>query len=455
MLQRSLMRHLLAWALGALLLVWASFIAVGFRTGVHEADELTDGHLASIASLLLSQRNGEFIEKRDAALALSPDLKRHDYQQSMSIVIWDSAGKPITRVGGAPLPAFDTSEGFADLQLGSPPATWRTFSQWSGPGHERRVTVLLSAKERDELAGDIAEQMAEPGLWLLPVIAIALGLAIRRGLQPLYELSRDVHALDVARAVPLRTRHPHIEFKAVIDSINRLVERQQAAIARERQLASELAHELRTPLASLALHARALRGSLSAAERDESLQRLEHDALRAGHVLAQLLALARASRTELAEAAQPIDLAELAGRVVAEYAQAALDSGHELALAAAGPYPITGHPVLLELALRNLIDNALGHTAPGTLVEVQLDPAAGWLQVCDNGGHTAAPAAAVRSAHNLGLGLGHRVVEKVAAIHNAAFAAVEPSPGFTACYRLTFCGTPDSAAESAATPPTA
>ena len=34
----SLTRHLLAWALGALALVWVSFIAVGFQTGMHEAD---------------------------------------------------------------------------------------------------------------------------------------------------------------------------------------------------------------------------------------------------------------------------------------------------------------------------------------------------------------------------------------------------------------------------------
>jgi two-component system, OmpR family, sensor histidine kinase QseC len=370
------------------------------------------------------------------------DLKRHDYQQSMSIVVWDGEGRLVTRTGDAPVPAFAQTEGFADLQLGEPPTPWRTFSQWDGRDQRRKVMVLLSTKERDELAWDIAEQMAEPGLWLLPVIALALGLAIRRGLNPLYDLSREVHALDVSQASPLPTRHPHTEFKAVVDSINTLVERQQAALTRERQLASELAHELRTPLASLSLHARALRGEQSQTERFESLERIEHDALRAGHVLSQLLALARASRTELAEAAQPLDLAELAGRVVADYAQAALDSGHDLALAAPTTFPLTGHPVLLEVALRNLIDNALGHTASGTQVEVQLDESGRWLQVCDNGAAGTTPGAPgtmpPSPALNLGLGLGHRVVEKIAAIHNAKFAAVPPPTGFTVCYRLSF-----------------
>jgi two-component system, OmpR family, sensor histidine kinase QseC len=454
----SLTRHLLAWALGALVLVWVSFMLVGFRTGVHEADELTDGHLASVASLLLSERNGEFVQRPDVGSAVAPDLKRHDYQQSMSVVVWDAAGRPITQSGDAPVPRFDVNEGFADLQLGDPPTSWRAFSQWDGPGHARKVTVMLSVKERDELAWDIAEQVIEPGLWLLPVVALALGIAIRRGLMPLYELSNDVHALDVHRPSPLKPRHPQAEFEAVVDAINELVQRHQSALRSERQLASEMAHELRTPLTALALQARALRGTLTVAERDASLERLELDALRAGAVLSQLLALARASHTELAEAAQPLDLAALAARVLAGCAESAAGSGHELALVAPSTMPLSGHPVLLEMALRNLIDNAIGHTPSGTLVEVQLDGTQRWLQVCDNGapvvGADVKPGAAASAAVNaesttgiepathpaisLGLGLGHRVVEKIAAIHQASFGTHPAPPGFSTCYRITF-----------------
>jgi len=56
---QSLMRHLLAWALGALVVVWGSFIGLAYWTGVHESDELTDGHLASVVSLLVGLRGSE------------------------------------------------------------------------------------------------------------------------------------------------------------------------------------------------------------------------------------------------------------------------------------------------------------------------------------------------------------------------------------------------------------
>ena len=88
----TLLRNLIAWVLGALVVVWVGFVLIGLRTGKLEADELTDGHLASTASLLLSQRAIEFVGARDATPP-AHDLKRHDYQQSMSVVVWDGAGR--------------------------------------------------------------------------------------------------------------------------------------------------------------------------------------------------------------------------------------------------------------------------------------------------------------------------------------------------------------------------
>jgi two-component system sensor histidine kinase QseC len=445
---RSLTRHLLGWALGALALVWGSFIVVGYQTGRHEADELTDGHLASVATLLLAEHEGRFDPHSPAAdLASHPELKNHDYQQSMSVVVWDASGRLLTRTGAAPTPPFNATEGFETLRLGSPPAGWRAFSRWDGNPHQRKVMVLLSVRDRDDLAQDIAEQIAQPGLWLLPVVALVLGLAIRKGLRPLYELSRDVHALDVQHGQTLRSAHPEEEFRTVVDSINTLAQRYQAALARERELASELAHELRTPLASITLQARALRDAPGGPARDAALAQLERDALRAGQVLADLLALARASRAELADAAQPLDLGTLARDVVADFGPTAWRSGHELALDSPGAFPVHGHTVLLGLALRNLVENALSHTPRGTRVTVQLDPGARWVQVCDDAGGGASPAdesadarPGVPADRALGLGLGHRVVEKIADLHGARFVRAQAPAGFRSCYRLEFAG---------------
>jgi two-component system sensor histidine kinase QseC len=438
-LQPSLFRHLLGWALGALLVVWGSFLCVGYRTGVHEADELTDGHLASVAALLLAQRVGEFVPgpwPSASAPAERPELRAHDYQRSLSVVVWDGEGRVLSRTGEAPTPPFARQEGFVTLRLGQPAVGWRSFSRWDGPARERKVAVLLSVNARDDLAGDIAEQVAAPGLWLLPVVALVLVLAIRRGLRPLLDLSQQVHLLDIHHATVLQAP-PHEEFKDIVQAIQLLVERYKAALSRERSLASEVAHELRTPLASLGLHARSLRGALTAAERSEALARVEEDAARASAVLTHVLALARASRAELDETMQPLDLADLARGVVADYGQTAWQGGHELSVDAPEHCPARGHPVLLEMALRNLLDNALAYTPRGTSVQVLVAANPPAIEVRDNGRAVSLQGAADSAPpRTLGMGLGHEVVQRVAAVHGGRFERVDGTGAAPARYQI-------------------
>lgn len=436
----SLTRQLLLWSLGALAIVWGSFVFIGYQTGVHEADELTDGHLASVAALLLNLRATEAMQGPQVTQrAPTPWLKSHDYQQSISVVQWDAQGQLLTVSGTAHAPPFSDTEGFANLTLGPDGAVWRSFSQWDA-GRTRKIMVLLELRERDELAQDIAEQMIEPGLWLLPVVSLALGLALWRGLRPLYALSADVAALDPTSTQRLASRHAWSEFESVVASINTLLDRQKAAMVRERRLANEVAHELRTPLSSIALQASALAGDLDAPARAQAVARIGQDALRAGHVLSQLLALARASRAELHEAKAPVDLCEIARAVCADYAQAAWQRDDEIALHAPASLTVPGHAVLLDLAARNLVENALKHTPRGTRIAVQLGvDAAGeaWLQVCDDGARDAGahdrerPPPPVDSLH-----LGHEILRRVADIHGGHFGpAAAPAP-FTTCFRL-------------------
>jgi DNA-binding response OmpR family regulator len=126
--QASLTRRLLLWVLAALLLVWAGFAAVGWRTGVHEAGELTDGHLASTAALMLNLDLPPFVDaSRETARAVIPALKNHDYQPSLSVLVRGAGGQLLARSGDAPLAPFSEQAGFADLALGTPPSFGAAF----------------------------------------------------------------------------------------------------------------------------------------------------------------------------------------------------------------------------------------------------------------------------------------------------------------------------------------
>ena len=432
-----LQTRLLLWILGALVVVWGSFVFRGYLAGVEEADELTDGHLASVASLVLNVPVGYSEERGQATQRVEvPGLRAHDYQQSMSVQMWDANGRVLLRLGGAPALDFAAqADGFYETSAGADKKPWRTFTQWDSE-RTRKVTVMVSLQERDDLADDIAGQMVLPGLWLLPVVTLVLGLTIRAGLKPLQRLSEDVERLEPIEGQRLRTGEEWQEFHAVTQAINTLLDRNDTALENERKLANEVAHELRTPLSSISLHAQALQGAMTPDEQQQAVRRIQSDALRAGHVLNQILALARTGRITMTQQAKPVDLADMARSVAADYGQAAWQHGGSLAVETPPSLTVVGHAVLLDAALRNLVENALRHTPRGTQIEIQggMDGPNCWLQVCDDGarhGGANAPEP-VDSLH-----LGHQIVARVAELHQGQFGPHTAPPPYTTCYRLT------------------
>lgn len=413
--ERTLRRYLLSWALGILVGVWLLLIAFAWSTAFREARQFSDGQMTAVAKLWLTATPYRL---EPHAPADAPDLQ-HEYLQDVAVVAWDD-GRLVTdthgMVGGLDLAALPL-QGFASLHLnvaGLVPE-WRAYSaQATQEGRVRRVVVLMDLKQRYELGKDIAEHVALPALLVLPLVSLLLWWAIRRGLRPLDHLSNEVAALDGFAGQRLDTRYRYREFASTVSAINALVDTLQARAQREREFASDVAHELRTPLAAMALQA-------SAAQNDPSPERLsllEHESLRAGRILSQLLDLARAQRNHITgvgvSTTTPVALGELAARLIATHAPVAYDSGHELSLLQPDePVVVSAQPMLLELALRNLIENALRHTPTGSLVAVavwQTGEARG-VSVSDDGQRArAAPSAAEHG----GLGLGLRLVERIA-----------------------------------------
>ncbi len=280
---------------------------------------------------------------------------------------------------------------------------------------------FLDPARREALAADISENILMPALIFLPLVALMLASAIRRGLLPLQRLSGKISALDVDAGQTLVLQQPYRELGVTVQSINALVQRLQAQIGRERRFAADVAHELRTPLTALVLQARRARNGGGPAEQAQALQAVEQGALRAGRILSQLLDLARA-QSLTGDFSEPVDLCALALRVVSEHAALAHELGQDIALEAPEqPLVLPGQSTLLELALRNLVDNALRHNPSGTYVEVRVArDAAGQttLSVSDDGVDDDArsagddPGADLGPDHGLGIGL--TLVERIA-----------------------------------------
>ena len=423
---RSLWRYLWAWALGAVVALWMLLAGLAYSTGYHEAEEISDGLLVSAAQLLLSQPltqpllvpgtpNPPTVHQAELPAALSQHPP-NAYAPEFHVVIWqgdrlvwDSHG-----VHTQLPPRLALGHQTLGLTLQGVSQDWRVYVAESTEATAvRRVAVFMDPARREALAADISEHILLPALVFLPLVALMLASAIRRGLLPLQRLSGKIAALDVDAGQTLVPQQPYRELGVTVQSINALVLRLQAQIGRERRFAADVAHELRTPLTALVLQARRARKGSGAAEQDQALQAVEQGALRAGRILSQLLDLARA-QSLTGDVSEQVDLCALALRVVSEHAALAHELGQDIALEAPESLVLPGQSTLLELALRNLVDNALRHNPKGTYVEVRVArDAAGQvvLSVSDDGGDLGdAPA----SGPHTGLGIGLTLVERIA-----------------------------------------
>ncbi|WAC24725.1 sensor histidine kinase [Blastomonas sp. SL216] len=278
------------------------------------------------------------------------------------------------------------------------------------------------------------------GAMLLLGIAAAwlVGLVTRRRLARIDQTAAAIIAGDLSRRVPLAGSGD--EFDGVATTLNRMLDRIAGLMENLRQVSSDVAHDLRTPLTRLQNRLdEALR------ERDSELQReaIEAAASEAGELLEVFSALLRIAEVEgLAARAhfQTVDLSAVVADVVEAFRPAMESSGHQLVSRISPGLTLSGDRRLLQQMLTNLLDNAAQHTPQGTTVHVGLEAAASTIQltVTDDGpgveAHQAPKlfnrfARVERSRSTPGHGLGLAMVAAIVAAHSGR-ATIMPRPGF-------------------------
>jgi two-component system, OmpR family, heavy metal sensor histidine kinase CusS len=219
-------------------------------------------------------------------------------------------------------------------------------------------------------------------LLLVPVIggllvALVTAWRVREDLGPLADLAEQTQCITVNR-LDQRLSLPEVatELMPWITQFNGLMDRLQAAITQLEAFNADVAHELRTPLASLMGHTEvALSRERSAAELREVMVASLEDLQQISGVVQDMLFLSRTDHGAQARRGEPVSLNALAGKVV-EFHQLGLE---EAALQASveGDADVAVDPPLLQRALSNLLDNAVRHARAHSEVRVLIAREAG------------------------------------------------------------------------------
>ncbi len=213
----------------------------------------------------------------------------------------------------------------------------------------------------------------------------------------------------------------------------------QRSLAAQRQLVSDASHELRTPLTSLRINVELLADDpgLSEPERQEVLDRVVAQVGELGQLVANVTELARGE-----PATGTLGEVSFDEVVAASLESARRDWPQTPFTASLEPGVVFGSAERLQMAVRNLLDNAAKFGVPGAPVEVKL--LAGELTVCDRGPGIAPAdlpyvfdrfyrAASARGVAGSGLGLA--IVRQVAESHGGT-ARAESAPGGGTLIRL-------------------
>jgi len=373
----------------------------------------------------------------------------------ISFIVRDNAGhvvlqggKDLDIVEQLPLASANAANGISSFFIQRPwkngqPMKKRLFTLVGGAVVENQPLVIqVSARPSATKAGLDAllqEWLGEFLPFAIPMSLVLLWVltyTLRGALAPLGRLQRYAEAIG-----PLRTdlRLPidglPLELLKPVETINAALKRLDEGFRVQREFLADAAHELRTPLAILALH-------LDSLGANAQLKPLRADVDRMTRLVGQMTTVAQLEALTI-QPNETADIAAISRELAALLAPYAFTHKRSIAVSGADdPILVRGNPDAIYQALRNLVENALRYTAEGTEVELVVD-VAGKVAVSDRG--PGVPAGERNklfnrfwrsdrsSAGNSGLGLA--IAQRIAALHQGSLT-VDDNPGGGARFTL-------------------
>jgi len=272
--------------------------------------------------------------------------------------------------------------------------------------------------------------------------AIVLGSYLQRRLNAIASSAEAIIGGDIRRRMPIGPRND--EFDQVAATLNRMLDRIEGLLDNLRQVSSDIAHDLRTPLARLRNH-------LERGVDEGGAAALLSDAVRqVDEVLSLFSAILRLSEVESRETRRQftdVDVTSLLTELAESYAAAFEDRDRSLLWTIEPNLLVEGDRELLAQAVINLFENALRHTPVGTAVRL-IAAAKGRsvrIDVADNGPGVPATelpnitkrfARLERSRKTAGHGLGLSLVNAVAQLHDGKLIMSDAGPGLCARMQL-------------------
>lgn len=305
--------------------------------------------------------------------------------------------------------------------------------------------VGLDSYELDEMREMVARAFLL-GLVATVVLALAGGavmsLGLLRHIEAISRTSREIIAGDLGRRVPLRGTDD--EFDHLADSLNAMLDRIEGLMEGLRQVSSDIAHDLRTPLTRLRQRLElARRRARSVEDLHQALDSSIDDVDSILETFAALLRIAQIEAHTKAAGFSRLDLSEMLEAMIDTYRSVAEERGQSLTGNIANGLSIIGDRELLPQLFSNLVENAIRHSPTGARIRLEAVQTSGGIEVVVSDDGPGIPLESrekvfqrffrlERSRTTDGTGLGLSLAAAIAALHHSHVELSDNHPGLRA-----------------------
>ncbi len=461
---RSLFLKIFLW-------FWVTVVAVGAAlviTWSMQSEVVTSRWRASTSDAIkiYAQSAAEEVDRYGTA-ALNNYLQRLDSSAHIRAALLDDSGQTIAgrlNETGRSLGHQTRHGGQPEFQMGSSVM----YAAHRAVGPSGRSYIFVAEMPRGPFGAFRPATITQLLRYALAVLIsglICYGLT-RYLTAPILRLrtaTRQLAAGNLSARAGSKIGERRDEIGDLVRDFNQMAERIEALLTSQRQLISDISHELRSPLARLSV-ALGLARQRAGSDAGSALDRIEREAERLNELIAELLTLARMESAQGPPAKVSVALEQMVRDVAADAGFEAQHRNCSVKLLAAETASVDGTPGLLHSAIENVVRNAVRYTAPGTPVEISLQrncpmPGSCWAEVTVRDHGPGVPEAELakifepfyriagaRDRQTGGIGLGLAITGRAVRLHGGAvYAANAPGGGLLVKLRLP-CAPPEAVA---------
>lgn len=294
------------------------------------------------------------------------------------VQVWSADGQLLATSSASPRAAvpLQAASGHRLVQQGAGwEQGWRVYTAPPAAPGQQRVQVLQSEQFLQEEVWGRTLYVLLPLALLVPALLFTLWWVVGRASRSLRVVAQEVARRDDRSlgAIPLGPagRVPE-EIVPLVASFNALLARLGEAFAAQRRFVQDAAHELRTPMAAMALQMENLRPWVPPGEAQQQFAQLDAGMRRAQHLVGQLLRLSRQEAPASAQPPAPVDITAVLRDSVGQWMPLADQRNIEVGFDGTEQVVLQASAVDLRSVFDNLLDNALRYTPEGGSVEVRL-----------------------------------------------------------------------------------